>query len=106
MALQHFTSENFSEEVLKSDQPVLVDFWATWCGPYRMIAPAVEQLATEFEGKAKVGKLDVDENPDIARQYGVMSIPTLVVIKGGEVVAKTVGAAPKPRLADMLNKAL
>ncbi len=106
MAAQHFTTENFNEEVLQSDKPVLVDFWATWCGPCRMIAPAVEQLATEYDGRAKVGKVDVDENPDIARQFGVMSIPTLVVIKGGEVVAKTIGAMPKPKLAEMIDKAL
>lgn len=106
MATLHFNQENFQDDVLKSDKPVLVDFWATWCGPCRMIAPIVEQLASEYEGRAKVGKLDVDENPDIARQYGVMSIPTLVVIKDGQIAAKVVGAYPKPRIAEMLDNAL
>lgn len=106
MATIHFTQENFKNDVLDSDKPVLVDFWASWCGPCRMIAPIVEQLATEYDGRAKVGKLDVDECPDIARQYGVMSIPTLVVIKGGQVAAKVVGALPKPRIAEMLENAL
>jgi thioredoxin 1 len=106
MSLTHFTSDNFKKEVLDSDKPVLVDFWATWCGPCRMIAPVVEQLATEYDGRAAVGKLDVDECPDIARQYGVMSIPTLVVIKGGQVVSKVVGALPKPRIAEMIDNAL
>ena len=106
MAAVHFSSENFEKEVLKSDKPVLVDFWASWCGPCRMIAPIVEQLSADYEGRAVVGKVDVDAAPDIARQYGVMSIPTLVVIKGGEVVAKTVGAMPKPKIVEMLEKAL
>jgi thioredoxin 1 len=106
MATLHFTQENFKQDVLESDKPVLVDFWATWCGPCRMIAPIVEQLAQEYDGRAKVGKVDVDENPDIARQYGVQSIPTLAVIKGGQVVSKVVGAYPKPRIAEMLDNAL
>lgn len=106
MATLHFNQDNFQADVLKSDKPVLVDFWATWCGPCRMIAPIVEQLASEYEGRAKVGKLDVDENPDIARQYGVMSIPTLAVIKNGQVVSKVVGAYPKPKIAEMLDNAL
>ncbi len=106
MATLHFNQDNFQTDVLKSDKPVLVDFWATWCGPCRMIAPVVEQLASEYEGRAKVGKLDVDENPDIARQYGVMSIPTLAVIKNGQVVSKVVGAYPKPKIAEMIDNAL
>lgn len=106
MAALHFTQDNFQNDVLKSDKPVLVDFWATWCGPCRMIAPIVEQLATEYEGRAKVGKVDVDENPDIARQYGVMSIPTLAVIKDGQIVSKVVGAYPKPKIMEMLDNAL
>jgi thioredoxin 1 len=106
MAALHFTQANFQNDVLKSDKPVLIDFWATWCGPCRMIAPIVEQLAAEYEGRAKVGKIDVDENPDIARQYGVMSIPTLAVIKNGQVVSKVVGAYPKPKIAEMLDNAL
>lgn len=106
MAALHFTQDNFETEVLKSSQPVLVDFWATWCGPCRMITPFVEQLADEFAGQAKVGKVDVDENPDLAAKYGVNGVPTLLVIKDGKVVDKTVGAAPKARLADMLKRAL
>lgn len=106
MSAMHLTSGNFNEEVLNSDKPVLVDFWATWCGPCRMIAPVVEQLSSEYDGRAKVGKLDVDESPDIARQYGVMSIPTLMVFKGGKVAAKVVGALPKPKLNEMLDNAL
>ena len=106
MAAIHFNEETFKKEVLESDKPVLVDFWASWCGPCRMIAPVVEQLATEYDGRAKVGKLDVDECPNIARQYGVMSIPTLVVIKNGQVASKVVGAYPKPKIAEMLDSAL
>lgn len=106
MAALHFTQDNFETEVLKSSQPVLVDFWATWCGPCRMITPFVEQLADEFAGQAKVGKVDVDENPDLAAKYGVNGVPTLLVIKDGKVVDKTVGAAPKARLADMLKRVL
>jgi thioredoxin 1 len=106
MAMMHVTQENFKSDVLESEKPVLVDFWATWCGPCRMIAPIVEQLSNEYDGRAKVAKLDVDECPDLARQYGVMSIPTLVVIKGGEVASKVVGAMPKPRIAEMLENAL
>jgi thioredoxin 1 len=106
MAALHFNQDNFETEVLKSSQPVLVDFWATWCGPCRMITPFVEQLADEFAGQAKVGKVDVDENPDLAAKYGVNGVPTLLVIKDGKVVDKTVGAAPKARLADMLKRAL
>lgn len=106
MAMMHITQENFKSDVLESDTPVLVDFWATWCGPCRMIAPIVEQLSNEYDGRAKVAKLDVDECPELARQYGVMSIPTLVVIKGGEISSKVVGAMPKPRIAEMIDNAL
>ncbi len=106
MATLHLTQGNFQSEVLESDKPVLVDFWAAWCGPCRMVAPVVDQLASEYDGKAKVAKLDVDECPDIARQYGVMSIPTLIVIKDGQVAEKAVGALPKPRIAEMLDNAL
>lgn len=89
------TDQNFETEVLKSDQPVLIDFWAVWCGPCRAIAPIVEQLAGEYEGKVKIGKLDVDENPDTAVKYGVRSIPTLLLFKNGQVVDTIIGAVQK-----------
>ncbi len=98
--------ENFGKEVLESDQPVLVDFWATWCAPCRAIAPAVEELATQFKGKAKVAKMDIDNNQDTPQQYGIRSIPTLLVFKGGKVVDQIVGAVPKARLEAALTKAL
>lgn len=97
---------DFENEVLKSEVPVLVDFWAEWCGPCKAIGPSVEQLATEFEGKAKVFKLDVDADGDVASRYGVMSIPALLIFKGGEVVDKMVGAAPKDQIAGLINRNL
>ena len=97
------TDSNFQNEVLDANQPVLVDFWATWCGPCRAIAPTIEELASDFEGRAKVGKLDVDENPQTAMNYNVRSIPTLLFIKDGEVVDQLVGGAPKSALAEKLN---
>ena len=100
------TDGNFSQEVLKADTPVLVDFWAVWCGPCKMIAPVVEQIASEYEGKLKVGKVDVDNNQQTAMQYGIRSIPTLLVFKDGRVVEQIVGAAPKKALTDKLAKHL
>ena len=97
------TDENFQSEVLDSSQPVLVDFWAEWCGPCKMIAPAIEELATEFDGTAKVAKVNVDENPALAQQYGVRSIPTLLFFQDGKVAEQMVGAAPKAALADKLK---
>ncbi|HLL05595.1 MAG TPA: thioredoxin [Myxococcaceae bacterium] len=97
---------DFGKQVLESDQPVLVDFWATWCAPCRAIAPAVEELATQFKGKAKVAKMDIDNNQDTPQQYGIRSIPTLLVFKGGKVVDQIVGAVPKARLEAALTKAL
>ena len=90
-----FTDDNFENEALKSDIPVVVDFWAEWCGPCRMIAPIIEELTDEYNGKVKVGKLDVDQNPQVAIKYGVRSIPTVLFFKGGEVVNSVIGAVPK-----------
>ncbi len=103
---QTFTTSNFQETVLSSNQPVLVDFWAEWCGPCRMIGPVVEELAHEYEGKAVIGKVNVDENPDIAMNYGVRNIPTLLIFKGGEVVDKIVGAVPKGMIASKIEAQL
>ncbi len=101
MALE-ITEANFEEAVMKSDKPVLVDFWAEWCGPCKMIGPIVDEMATEYEGKAVIGKVNVDENQAIAGQFGIRSIPTLLVIKNGEIVDKQVGAVNK----DVLSKKL
>lgn len=100
---KQFTDSSWEQDVLSSDKPVLVDFWAEWCGPCRMIGPLVEELSKEYEGKAVVGKLNVDENPGVASKYGIRSIPTLLVFKGGEVVDKIVGAVPKTMLAQKLD---
>ena len=97
------TDQNFEEEVLNSDVPVLVDFWATWCGPCRIIAPVIIELAEEFKGRAKVAKLDVDHNPATAQNYGVRSIPTLLFFKDGVVVDQLIGAAPKRELTGKLD---
>lgn len=96
-------SQNFETEVLQSNIPVLVDFFATWCGPCKMIAPTIDQLSTEFSGKVKIVKLDVDEARDIAAQYNIMSVPTLMVFKNGEVVDKVLGAQSKSALEAKLN---
>ncbi|NUN71022.1 MAG: thioredoxin [Bacteroidetes bacterium] len=97
------TDGNFKSEVLDSQTPVLVDFWATWCGPCKMIAPIIEELAAEYNGKMKFGKLDVDSNPQVAMQFGIRSIPTLLVFKGGKVVDQIVGAMPKKNLLEKIN---
>ena len=100
------TDSTFKDEVLESDVPVLVDFWAPWCGPCRMVAPVVDEIADQFEGKVKVLKLNTDENPQIASQYGIRSIPTLMIFKGGQRVDMVVGAVPKTTLANTLEKYL
>ena len=99
----HFTDENFNQEALSSELPVLVDFYADWCGPCKMLTPVIETLATEFEGKVKIGKLNVDDAPNTAQTYGVMSIPTLLYIKNCEVVNKSVGVVSKADIERTLN---
>jgi thioredoxin len=97
------TDDNFETEVIKSENPVLIDFWAAWCGPCRIIAPIVEELASEYSGKAKVGKLDVDDNQQTAIKYGVRSIPTLLIFKNGELKETIIGAVPKVQIVQKLN---
>ena len=106
IGLVHVNDKSFASEVLNSDVPVLVDFWATWCGPCRSISPIVEELAREFSGRVKVTKLNVDESPAIPTQYGVRGIPTLILFKGGEILDQLVGAHPKARLKALIEKAL
>ena len=100
------TASTFDQNVLNSEVPVLVDFWAEWCGPCKAIGPSIEQLASEYDGKAKVYKLDVDSEGELAQQYGVMSIPALLVFKGGKEVDRMVGAAPKAQIAALIDRAL
>ncbi len=104
MSAKPVTDDSFEQDVIQSTVPVLVDFWAPWCGPCRMVAPIVEEIADEFEGKLKVLKLNTDENPNIASEYGIRSIPTLMVFKGGEKVDTVVGAVPKSTLSQTVSK--
>jgi thioredoxin 1 len=100
------TDDNFETEVTKSDKPVLIDFWAVWCGPCKLIAPIVEELAVEYDGKVKIGKLDVDNNQQASIKFGVRSIPTLLLFKNGELKDTIIGAVPKKTIVDKLNSVL
>ena len=102
----HLTDATFDQDVLKSDKPVLVDFTATWCGPCRMIAPIIEEMATEYAGRAVIGKVDVDENPEISMNFGIRSVPTLMIFKGGKMVDMVIGAVGKQKLVEKLNAQL
>jgi len=104
--LLHFSDVEFDEEVLKSDLPVLVDFWAPWCGPCLSIAPAVEELAKEYSGRIKVGKMNVDENPAVPSSFGIRGIPTLILFKSGKAVDQIVGAVSRDRLRTMIDKSI
>lgn len=104
MAVITLTEQNFAQEVLQSDKPVLVDFWASWCGPCRMVSPIVDEIAEELDGKVKVGKVNVDEQRELAGEYGIMSIPTLMVVKNGEIVNTAVGVRPKNAILSMIGE--
>ena len=105
-SLMHVNDQNFAVEVLQSNLPVLVDFWATWCGPCKSVSPIVDDLSKEYSGRVKIAKLNVDENPATPSQYGVRGIPTLILFKGGKILEQIVGAVPKTRLTAMIEKAL
>jgi thioredoxin 1 len=101
-----FTDSSFDTDVIKSDKLTVIDFWAEWCGPCKALGPVIEQLSTEYAGKVNVGKLDVDSNPDVSTRYGIRSIPTILFVKGGQVVDKVVGAVPKAQLQSTIEKHL
>lgn len=101
-----FTKENFQEEVLNAKEPVLVDMFATWCGPCKMMGPVIEEIAADYEGKVKVGKLDIDQDPELTAQYKIMSVPTFLLFKDGEVADKIIGGVPKETLTEAIEKLL
>jgi len=105
-ATHQLTDSNFEDEILQSDLPALVDFWAPWCSPCKVVGPVVEELAREYEGKVKVAKMNVDDNPSTPSKYGIRGIPTLILFKGGDVVDQVVGAVPKGSIEDLIKKAL
>ena len=106
MSLVEITDDNFETEVIKSDKPVLIDFWAVWCGPCKLIAPIVEELSTEYDGKVKIGKLDVDSNQQTSIKFGVRSIPTLLLFKEGKLKETIIGAVPKKNIVDKINSVI
>lgn len=106
MSVHKVDNSNFQSDVLQSSEPVVIDFWAEWCGPCKMIAPALEEISSEMGDKVKIAKVNIDENPELATQYGVRSIPTLLIFKDGEIVANKIGAAPKSQLSDWISGAI
>ena len=103
MAITHLYNENFDQAISEAELPVLVDFWATWCGPCKMMGPVLEEIAGELDGKVKVCKVNVDDNPELAEKYNIMSIPNFILFKGGQVAGQQIGAVPKEALVKMLN---
>lgn len=106
MSVHKVDNSNFQSDVLQASEPVVIDFWAEWCGPCKMIAPALEEISSEMGDKVKIAKVNIDENPELATQYGVRSIPTLLIFKDGEIVANKIGAAPKSQLSDWISGAI